>query len=125
MSMHRDNKRIISISNDGKACIWRENDLAVPDFSVQLKRYTDSKGDKEKEANNDQPLAALCVQKVNEQVIIGTFDRMMHIFDIKDFFKRTETLSEGECFSGHQSAVCAVSYLQVKDMDDCPSNGLI
>jgi len=34
-SMYRDSKRIISISNDGKACIWRENDLTVPDFSVQ------------------------------------------------------------------------------------------
>ena len=124
-SMYRDSKRIISISNDGKACIWRENDLTVPDFSVQQKFFLEPHKKMSDKDNDEFPLAPMVVKKVDDKLLIGTFDKILHIFDIKDFFLGNEIINKSDYYKSHQASVCAVSYLNIKDMPDFPSNGFI
>lgn len=124
-SMYRDSKRIISLSNDGKACIWRENDLSQPDFSVHLKWFQEPHRNSGERDTNEIPLAPMIVKKIDEKLLIGTFDKLLHIYDIKDFFKGNEIIYNSEYYQGHQASVCSLSYLTIKDMPDFPSNGLI
>ena len=43
--------------------------------------------------NDEFPLAPMVVKKVNEKLLIGTFDKILHIFDIKDFFQGNEVIN--------------------------------
>jgi hypothetical protein len=89
----------------------------MPDFSINLKfmpeHKQETKATQERDGN-DLPLAPMIVKQIGEHVLIGTFDRMWHRFEISEFFKGNENVSESEYYCGHQAAVCALSVLSVK-----------
>ena len=113
----RDPKRIITISNDGKCCIWKEHDLTVPDSVLNQKFASDQNRTTDRESY-ELPLAVMKVQLVDEHVYIGTFDKILHKFNISDFFSGNEIVSESVYFTGHQAPIGTMSYLDCKSMND-------
>lgn len=108
-----NSNRIVSFSNDGKCIIWRDDDLTIPDSTIQLKFRQESSRTSEKDLS-EFPLAPMFVKLDGDDVLVGTFDKLWHRFNIKEFFKGNEFLAESEYFVGHEAPVCSISRLKMK-----------
>ena len=84
----------------------------MPDFAINLKFSIENR--QAEKDSNELPLAPMIAKQEGEHIQIGTFDRYWHKFEISEFFKGNENVSESEYYGGHQAAVCSLSVLNIK-----------
>jgi WD40 repeat protein len=107
---------LMSISNEGKLCIWNPETLGEPDIIETLTFKPENKATStrtEKEADS-QPLAPITslIHPGNgpkdAKVFLSTLDKLVKTYDVNDFITKQEE-KESKVFTGHHAPICSMA----------------
>ena len=122
----RNSSNIVSISNDGRLCIWSPSKLSEPMKKIDL-TFKPKGNDKQWSRGGDDmdcPIAPMVMTTplgVTNNIYVGTFDKtiyniILHPSD-KNHFAQT--------LEGHHGPVCGLDYLINYKISNSPTNGLL
>ena len=106
--------QILSISYEGRLCLWNPLNLQEPRLTQNLIFKEDIKRD-DKEGRDETPIAPLnCIIVDPEllaeaRVIVATYDKLIQGYIISDILAQGDHLPV-DYHEGHQAPVCALSY---------------
>lgn len=106
---------LLSISYEGRICVWNPQTLLEPEIVEDLTFKTSSGRTTERDSENPlAPMISLIVPGITPKdstLIIGTYDNLIQRYKIEDILTQAEERIIDR-YSGHNAPVCTLSYKQ-------------
>lgn len=106
---------LLSISYEGRLCLWNPTTLAEPEMIEDL-RFKTSAG-RATERDTDNPLAPMIsitvpgITSKDTNLILGTYDKIIQRYKVEDILSRAEERIVDR-YEAHNAPVCTLSYKQ-------------